>query len=237
MLRRSCSWPPCNTCDLFLCSFCSTRTLSAYSPAPPTMSTRVPRILLYILRRDVRLSDNPVFHAASLHSSRPSSRSSSSSDRRHRDDSLTSEHGRANFTHLLPVFVFPANQIEVSGFLSSPSDHCPYPEARSQQAHVWRTGPHRAKFIADGVWSLKDKLDALNCGSGLEVRVGNIPDVVSDILEWYDKDENEGEISALWITDEVATEEKADEASLRKLTEQRGIDYKIWDDEKYFVDE
>lgn len=137
----------------------------------------------------------------------------------------------------MPVFVFPANQIEVSGFLSSPSDKCPYPEARSQNAHVWRTGPHRANFIADGVWGLKDRLAGLNCGSGLEMRVGNIPDVVSDILQWYDKDENEGEISALWITDEVATEEKDDEASLRKLTEQRGIDYKIWVDEKYFVDE
>lgn len=102
---------------------------------------------------------------------------------------------------------------------------------------MWRTGPHRAKFIADGVWSLKDRLAGLNCGTGLEMRVGNIPDVVSDILDWYDKDENEGEISGLWITDEVATEEKNDEASLRKLTEERGIDYKIWADEKYFVDE
>lgn len=201
------------------------------------MSPSVPRILLYILRRDVRLSDNPVFYAASLQTSRPSSKSSSSSDRRYRDDSLTSEHGRANFTHLLPVFVFPANQIEVSGFLSSPSDRCPYPEARSQQARVWRTGPHRANFIADGVWDLKDRLAGLNCGTGLEMRVGNIPDVVSDILDWYDKDENEGEISGLWITDEVATEEKDDEASLRKLTEARGIDYKIWVDEKYFVDD
>ncbi|RAR08412.1 cryptochrome dash [Stemphylium lycopersici] len=201
------------------------------------MSNRVPRILLYILRRDVRLSDNPIFHSASLQASRPNSRSSSSSDRRHRDDSLTSEHGGANFTHLLPVYVFPANQIEVSGFLSSPSAKCPYPEARSEQAGIWRTGAHRAKFIADGVWDLKEKIAALKCGSGLEMRVGRIPDVVSDILTWYAKHEDEGEISEVWMTGEDATEEKRDEASVRKLTEQHGVDFKVWDDEKYYIDD
>ncbi|KAI0588938.1 PhrB Deoxyribodipyrimidine photolyase [Pyrenophora tritici-repentis] len=150
------------------------------------MSSKVPRILLYVLRRDVRLSDNPIFHTAALQTARQTSwRNSANSDRRHRDDSLTSEHGGASFTHLLPVYVWSANQIEVSGFLpaSTPS---PYPEARSAVAKVWRTGPHRVQFIADGVWDLKNKLADLDCGSGLEQRVGKITEVVSDILDCRD---------------------------------------------------
>jgi deoxyribodipyrimidine photo-lyase len=150
---------------------------------------------------------------------------------------LTSEHGGANFTHLLPVYVFPANQIEVSGFLSSPSEESPYPEARSEVAGVWRTGPHRVQFIADGVWDLKEKLEGLDCGSGLEMRLGRISDVVSNILEWYAKDENEGKISGVWMTDDDGTEEKNEEHTLREITKQHGIDFELWNDEKYYIDE
>jgi deoxyribodipyrimidine photo-lyase len=133
--------------------------------------------------------------------------------------------------------VYPANQIEVSGFLSSPTEKSPYPEARSDVAHVWRTGPHRAKFIAEGVWSLKQKLEGLNCKSGLEQRVGRISDVVSDMLEWYAKDENEGEISGVWMTDDDGTEEKRDEQTVRDITERHGVDFKVWNDEKFYIDE
>ncbi|CAN9231718.1 unnamed protein product [Alternaria alternata] len=202
------------------------------------MSSRMPRILLYVLSRDARLSDNPAFHAASLHVARPnSSRTSSNGDRRHRDDSLTSEHGSANFTHLLPVYLFPPNQIEVSGFLSSPSDKSPYPEARSEVARVWRTGPHRVQFIADGVWDLKEKLAGLDCNSGLEMRVGKPTEVVSDIIDWYSQNEHEGKISGVWMTDDDNTEEKNEVASVRKLAEQHGVDFKAWSDEKYFIDD
>jgi deoxyribodipyrimidine photo-lyase len=150
---------------------------------------------------------------------------------------LTSEHGGANFTHLLPVYVFPPNQIEVSGFLSSDLDQSPYPKALSEVAGIWRTGPHRVQFIADGVWDLKEKLEGLDCGSGLELRVGAVGDVVSDILDWYAKGENAGEISGVWITEDEGTEEKKDEQTLRNITQQHQIDFKIWNDEKYYIDE
>lgn len=194
------------------------------------MAVGAPRILLYILRRDVRLSDNPIFHAASQHlkaarSSKPPT-------------SLSSEPSSTHFTHLLPVYIFPANQVEISGFLTKPSDKNPYPEARSQVAKVWRTGPHRIRFMAEGVWDLRKKLEGLDCDAGLEVRVGRIPDVVSDILEWYSEaGENKGKITGVWMTDDDGTEEKGDEKSLRKLTEQHGVDFKVWKDEKFYVDE
>jgi deoxyribodipyrimidine photo-lyase len=180
-----------------------------------------PQTILYILRRDVRLSDNPAFHCASQQIRRTKlARSPSNGSSRGRDASLTSEYGGAPFTHFLPVYVFPAHQIESSGFLSSPSDQNPYPEARSQVAKVWRTGPHRAKFIGEGVWDLKQQLEGLNCGSGLEMRVGMVDDVVRNILEQYaDLAKNDGsnpKITGIWMTHDDGTEETDEEATVGK---------------------
>ncbi|KAF2873082.1 DNA photolyase, FAD-binding/Cryptochrome [Massariosphaeria phaeospora] len=203
-----------------------------------------PRVLIYIVRRDVRLSDNPIFHNASLSSLRHNTTLNSSkiSEKLNRADSPVSDGHIHNFTHLLPVYVLPANQIEVSGFVSSSADRCPYPEARSQVAGVWRTGPHRAKFLAEGVWNLKEALESLGCGSGLEVRVGMIGDVVEHMLDWYsDTTSNTGgqrsDVAGIWMTAEEGSEEKDDEKAITSIAEARGIECKIWDDEKYYIDD
>ncbi len=100
----------------------------------PSPSEMVENILIYLFHRDLRVTDNPILHRLA-----------------------TAEHG---FTHLLPVFVFPAHQMEVSGFIrdGSPS---PYPEARSRVGRYWRCGPHRAKFVGETVWNLKQSLESL----------------------------------------------------------------------------
>jgi len=209
------------------------------------MTNEQPRVILYILRRDVRLSDNPAFHCAAQQIKRTktarSSSNGSNGSTRSRDDSLTSEHGGAPFTHLLPVYVFPANQVEPSGFLSSPSNQNPYPEARSQVAKVWRTGPHRAKFVAEGVWDLKQRLEGLDCGSGLEMRIGMVNDVVKDILETYaNRSEGDGskpKITGIWMTDDDGTEEKDDEKAVAQTAAEYDIPFKVWVDEKFYVDE
>jgi deoxyribodipyrimidine photo-lyase len=200
------------------------------------------RIVLYILRRDVRLSDNPAFHAAAQQFKKSSSRKSSpNGDRRGRDDSLTSEHGGAPFTHFLPVYVFPANQIETSGFLASPSDLSPYPEARSQVAKVWRTGPHRAKFIGQGVWGLKQRLEGLSCGSGLEMRVGMVDEVVRDILDSYSQlegdDGSKPKITGVWLTSDDGIEERDEVIAVEKVAAENDIPFKLWADEKFYIDE
>jgi deoxyribodipyrimidine photo-lyase len=204
------------------------------------LSNAQPRIVLYILRRDVRLSDNPAFHCASQQLKRLES-SKANAQSRARDDSLTSERGVAQFTHFLPVYIFPADHIESSGFLTSPSDKCPYPEARSEVAKVWRTGPHRARFIADGVWDLKKRLEGLGCNSGLQMRVGLVADVVRGILEAYsmkgDNDINKSRVTGIWMTSDDGTEEKDDERRVEELAVQHNIDFKLWNDEKFYVDE
>lgn len=238
MLRRCVTWP---LCSQSFCSCCLERETGLSLNDYDGMAGAKPRVLIYLLRRDVRLSDNPVFHAASTYPSMRVSneRSAQNSDTRNQEDPLISQHEVPAFTHLLPVYVFPAHQVEVSGFLPSPTDHSPYPQARSRVARVWRTGPHRAKFMAEGVWDLKERLESLECESGLEVRAGMIGEVVENMLEWYagDASGRRAEVAGIWITGEEGTEEKDDEADLKRIAEKRGVEFKVWQDDKYYIDE
>ena len=170
------------------------------------------RVLIYLLRRDLRLADNPVFHEI---------------------ERLNTQSQRP-FTHLLPVYVFPAEQIEVSGFLSLNAERSLYKEARSQVGGFWRCGRLRAKFIAESVWDLKKDLESI--GSGLAIRVGTLHDAVASILEGY-RNRNDVEVHGLWMTSEEGWEELYEERHVKQLMDQDGKEFKLWKDEKYFVDE
>ncbi|CAK3982881.1 cryptochrome DASH, mitochondrial [Lecanosticta acicola] len=174
--------------------------------------SRAQRVLVYLLRRDLRLADNPVFHELA--------RINSQSQR--------------PFTHLLPVYVFPADQVEVSGFLKSAADRSPYPEARSKVGGFWRCGKLRAKFLAESVWDLKKDLESVS--SGLSIRVGTLTDAVRSILDAY-RDREGTEIHGIWMTSEEGWEEKIEEDKLKKIVEAEGKEFKLWTDEKYFVDD
>ena len=171
------------------------------------------KVLIYLFRRDLRLADNPILHEISR---------------------LNSQSHKP-FTHVLPLYVFPAQQVEVSGFISSPDAKSPYPEARSQVGNFWRCGQLRAKFLAESVWDVKKGLQALN--SDLIIRVGMLGDVVKQLLDSFEKDAGDAEVTAFWMAEEVAIEEKREERAIRKEVEGRGKEFKLWTDEKYFVDE
>ena len=170
-----------------------------------------PCVLIYLLRRDLRLADNPILH----------------------EISKTFQQSQHPYTHLLPVYVFAAQQIEVSGFLSSESDRSPFPEARSNVAGFWRCGPHRAKFLAESVWDLKRSLGGV--GSGLEIRVGMVGELVKELLAAFRK--NNTEVMGVWMTNEEGVEEKRDERDARRAAEDAKTAFKLWTDEKYYVDE
>ena len=170
-----------------------------------------PCVLIYLLRRDLRLADNPILH----------------------EISKTFQQSQHPYTHLLPVYVFAAQQIEVSGFLSSESDRSPFPEARSNVAGFWRCGPHRAKFLAESVWDLKRSLGGV--GSGLEIRVGMVGQLVKELLAAFRK--NNTEVMGVWMTNEEGVEEKRDERDARRAAEDAKTAFKLWTDEKYYVDE
>ncbi|KAK2000423.1 DASH family cryptochrome [Colletotrichum falcatum] len=164
-------------------------------------------ILIYLLRHDLRTADNPILHHLAT----------------------ASDHG---FSHVLPIYVFPAHQIEISGFLRAGSKS-PYPEARSQIGKFWRCGPHRTKFVAQSVWNLRESLDSV--GSGLSIRVGKFGDVVADLLQNFaDKKQKVG---AVWMTAEESVEEKRDEKAVSAACEKHGVAFKTWVDEKYFIDD
>lgn len=173
------------------------------------MST--PRVLVYLLRRDLRVADNPILH----------------------DISRSAQQSHHPFTHLLPVYVFAAQQIEVSGFLSSSADKSPFPEARSIAGGFWRCGPHRAKFLAESVWDVKTSLEKV--GSGLEIRVGMVGQVIEDLLEGL-KQKNI-DVHGVWMTSEEGVEEKREEREVEQAAGKAKADFKLWTDEKYLVDE
>lgn len=170
-----------------------------------------PRVLIYLLRRDLRLADNPVFH----------------------EISKASHLSPTPYTHLLPVYVFAAQQVEVSGFLRSDSDPSPFPEARSKVARFWRCGPHRARFLAESVWDLKTTLAEV--GSGLEIRVGLVGQVVHELLAAL-KHQNT-DVAGVWMTGEEGVEEKQEERDVKRIAGEMGTEFKVCVDEKYYIDE
>lgn len=163
------------------------------------------KLLIYLLRRDLRVADNPILHSLRTQP----------------------DHG---FTHLLPLYIFPAQQVEVSGFIQE-GRKSPYPEARSQVGGFWRCGPHRAKFLAESVWDVKEGLEKV--GSGLCIRAGMVGDVIKNMLE----ESKEGSIGAVWMTGEEGVEEKREEREVKKACAKAGVECKIWVDEKYLLDE
>ncbi|KAF2669504.1 cryptochrome [Microthyrium microscopicum] len=178
-----------------------------------------PKILIYLLRRDLRLADNPVFHEIC--------------------QAFRNKTKNVSFTHLLPIYVFSAHQIEVSGLLSeddgAQKSVSPFPEARSKLARFWRCGPHRAKFLAENVWDLKESLESH--GSGMAIRVGRIHEVVQDAFKFFDADKSRGEVVGVWMTKDITAEEQTEELEVQKVVKAGGKEFRLFKDEKYFVDD
>jgi deoxyribodipyrimidine photo-lyase len=176
------------------------------------MSPSHARILIYLLRRDLRLADNPIFHE------------------------LARNAARHHITHLLPIYVFSPNQIETSGFLKAEasSSSSPFPPARSPIGQFWRTGPYRARFLAESLWDLKCDLERVQ--STLVLRVGPPVDAIQRAIDEIEK-EGDGEVVGVWMTAEEGSEEKKEERDVAKLLSRCQKLFKLWTDEKYFVDE
>jgi deoxyribodipyrimidine photo-lyase len=184
----------------------STSSTSSTASTPTSGDGGLKRIVLYILRRDLRVSDNPILHHLA-----------------------TADHG---FTHLIPVFVVPPHQVEVSGFLQNGTSS-PYPEARSQVGGYWRCGPRRAKFLAQSVWDLRQSLEDI--GSGLLIRIGSYEHVVSDLLAGLDT--SHSRVDAVWMTKEDTSEEVDDQEAVSRVCDRHKVEFKRWMDEKYFLDD
>ncbi|CAE6430806.1 unnamed protein product [Rhizoctonia solani] len=147
------------------------------------------RIAIAILRNDLRVSDNPILYAA-------------------RD--------APGITHLLPLFVFDERQVElngVSGFKEAqrPKDEA-LTQAKTRICGFWRTGRHRACFLAQSVFDMKSQLKSV--GSDLGIYLGRpeiiVPHLVNRLQERGDK------IEGVWLQQESASEEIAVERRLSR---------------------
>ncbi|KAI1809672.1 cryptochrome [Poronia punctata] len=164
-------------------------------------------ILIYVVRHDLRVADNPILHHLAS----------------------SSEHG---FTHLFPVHIIPPHQVEVSGFLKT-GEASPFPEARSEVGRFWRCGPHRARFVAQSIWNMKDNL--VNLGNDLTIRIGKPGEVLKGLVQGLEKQGKN--VSAVWMIAEEGYEEERDENSVAEACSTLGIRLEKWIDEKYFIDD
>jgi deoxyribodipyrimidine photo-lyase len=214
--------------DIHIQINCNTILLNIVSMASNSAS----RVVIYPLRRDLRLSDNPVFHELCREYSSEAS----------------------SFTHILPLYVFPAHQVEISGFIpdaatSEATPESPYPEARSRLASFWRCGPHRIQFLTESLLDLKQSLN--NEDSDLVLRAGLLVDVIRDVIQYLQKEstaDSDGgavesrscqavKVVGVWMTSDEGFEEKKEQEELQNLLESQGKQFRLFQDEKYFVDE
>lgn len=87
--------------------------------------------------------------------------------------------------------------------------------------------------MAESVWDLKKSLEGID--SGLEIRVGMLGQVVQDMLDAFRR--TDSEVFGVWMTAEEGVEEKREERDVRKVVEADGKQFKLWVDEKYYIDE
>ncbi|RKF78295.1 putative cryptochrome DASH, mitochondrial [Golovinomyces cichoracearum] len=172
--------------------------------------TKINKLLIYLMRRDLRVADNPIL------------------------DELTKNSAKHGFTHLLPLYVFAAQQIEVSGFIKEDEEQkSPYPEARSRIAGFWRCGPHRAKFISECLEDVQRELK--NIGNDLCIRVGITGHVIQDMLAKYAAQNIK--VGAVWMVGEYGSEEMEDEVAVQKACKAAKVGFRTWSDEKYLIDD
>lgn len=169
-----------------------------------------PRVLIYLLRRDLRLQDNKILAQITQ----------------------ATKQSNPPFTHLLPLYIFHPGQIEVSGFLKEGASS-PFPEARSRVARFWRCGPHRAQWLAESLWDVKQSLTKLH--SGLELRVGRSADVVKNLIEGLKSQNNE--VVGLWMHRDWLTEERREEREVREVVTGLKIKFESFDPDAYFIAE
>lgn len=124
--------------------------------------------------------------------------------------------------------------MDLSGLVEGDDDHPDIDVSpKSPIGGFARCGPHRAKFIAETVWNIKDLLVSL--GSDLVLRAGNHGEVIRGLIKGF---KAKGfKVGAVWTTGLVGSEEVDQERGVAAVCGEQKVDFKLWADEKYFIDE
>lgn len=83
------------------------------------------------------------------------------------------------------------------------------------------------------MWDLKTALAEV--GSGLEIRVGLVGQVIRELVLAL-KEQNT-DVAGVWMTGEEGVEEKQEERDVKRIAGEAGTEFKLWVDEKYYIDE
>ncbi|KKP00070.1 DASH family cryptochrome [Trichoderma harzianum] len=169
------------------------------------------RVVIYLVRRDLRVADNHILHLLSRHNINDES----------------------TYTHLLPVYVLPPDQVETSGLLKN-GERSPYPRAVSENSGVWKCGLHRVKFLAEAIWDMKERLEELD--NGLIIRVGRFYDILEGIYKHYSSDKSGPQISSVWMARGHTPEQISEQQEVYTACYNFGIDYVKFRDREPFVD-
>ncbi|QYS93265.1 DASH family cryptochrome [Trichoderma simmonsii] len=169
------------------------------------------RIVIYLVRRDLRVADNHILHLLSRHN-------------------INDE---CSYTHLLPVYVLDPDQVETSGLLKN-GERSPHPRALSENSGVWKCGLHRVKFLAEAIWDMKERLEELD--NGLIIRVGRFYDILESIYKHYSSDKGGPQISSVWMARGHTPEQISEQQEVYTACYNFGIDYVKFRDREPFVD-
>lgn len=155
------------------------------------------KVLICLLRLDLRIHDNPLFHYAHITSHQGSTDSAEhyNSEKGHDEDKLCS-----TADYLMPVYVFDEREIELSGL---PNYQRKGPEARTQVYGFWKTGGFRARFISESIYDLRLRLR--EAGSDLLIRFGRPEDVVENLVKGFQ--EQGDEVEGVWMQKEMTFQE------------------------------
>lgn len=88
--------------------------------------------------------------------------------------------------------------------------------------------------MAESLWDVKEGLEGK--GSGLVIRVGKVGEVVRGLIDVIMENEA-GHVVGIWMTGEEGQEEQREESDVKKVCEGVGVEFQLWRDEKYLIDE
>ncbi|CEH16977.1 deoxyribodipyrimidine photolyase [Ceraceosorus bombacis] len=166
------------------------------------------RVLICLMRLDLRVNDNALFHYAHMTEPLPGPAAERPPTKLNQDVLAGSAlFSRADY--LMPLYVFDERIIELSGL---PGYERNGPEARTKNYGFWKTGGFRARFIAEAVYDLRSRLRA--AGSDLVIRFGFPEVVVENFVKAFQA--RGDEVEGVWLQKEVTHDEEQLETQLQE---------------------
>lgn len=121
----------------------------------------------------------------------------------------------------MPLYVFDERSIELSGL---PGFVREGKEARTRLCKFWRTGPYRARFLAEAVYDLRDRLKTKS--SNLLIRFGRTEVVATEMVKALQAG---GDEVRVFLQREYTSEESNQQKKLASNLQKLGVHLTFFD--------